>query len=78
MDSIADILANKNFDKPDEVSVLQQYIEAKYKQKVVVKIQNNNYIISSPSSGLITNLKLNSHELSKLIAPAKTIRFVIG
>jgi len=78
MDSIADILANKNFETPDEVTILKQYIELKYNQQVVIKIQNNSYVISSPSSGLITNLKLNSHELSKLLPKSKSIRFVIG
>jgi len=78
MDSLADILANKDFSQPDEVTIIKTYVAKEYDQEVSVTIYKNEIIISSQSAGLISNLRSNSPKLTKLLTTPKKIRFRVG
>ena len=78
MDSLADILANKDFSLPDEVKAIKTYVAEEYGQDVNVAIHQNEIIVSSRSAALIGNLHLNSPALVKAAATEKKIRFRVG
>lgn len=78
MDSLADILSNRDFSLPDEVTAIKSYVAKKYSQDINVSITDQEIVISSRSAGLISNLRLNSPAISKAAATTKRIRFKIG
>lgn len=78
MDSLSDILANKDFSMPDEASAIKSYVAKEYNQDVNVTIAANEIIISSRSAGLISTLRLNSPALKKAAKTDKKLRFRIG
>ncbi len=78
MDSLADILANKDFSPPDEVKAIKSYIAQNYDKDVTVIINKQEIIISSRSAALINNLRLNSPKITEAANTKKRIRFRIG
>lgn len=78
MDNIADILANKDFTVPKEVTAIKTFVAKEFNQDVEVLVHNNEIIISSRSAGLISNLRLNSPSLIKVASTDKKLRFKIG
>ena len=78
MDSISDILANKDFSQPDEVTAIKAYVAAKYNQNVTVSINNREITLSSQSAALIATLRMNTPELIKAAGTTRRIRFRIG
>lgn len=78
MDSISDILSNKDFEIPDEVSAIKAYVAKEYDKDIAVAINGSDIIVSSRSAGLISNLRLNSPKLSQAAKTNKRIRFKIG
>jgi len=75
MDSLNDILANKDFALPEEIKLIKSYVAKNYEQDVDVAIKRNEIIISSRSAGLISNLRLNSPKLIQAANTDKKIRF---
>jgi hypothetical protein len=78
MDSVLDILANKDFSTPNEVTAIKTYVAKEYDQDVTVSLTKNEIIVSSRSAGLISSLRLNSPALAKAANTTKRIRFRIG
>ncbi len=79
MDSIAEILANRDFSIPDEVKAIKAYVAENYDNRdVTVKLSGQEIVIMSRSAALIGNLRLNAPALSKAVGTTKRIRFKIG
>ncbi len=78
MDSLSDILSNKDFAMPDEATAIKSYVAKTYALDVSVTVTANEIIVSSTSAGLISSLRLNSPALQKAANTAKKIRFRIG
>lgn len=78
MDSLSDILANKDFSEPNEVKLIKAFVLAKYGHEVNIAINKKEIIVSSHSAGLISTLRINSPALVKAAKTAKKIRFRIG
>jgi len=78
MDSLSDILSNKDFSIPQEVIAIKDYVAKQYNKDIQVTISEKEIIISSRSAGLISSLRLNSPELYKVINTDKKIRLKIG
>lgn len=79
MDTIADILANKDFSPPEEVRAIKAFVAEHYDNRdVTVKLSNQDIIIISRSAGLISSLRLNAPALAKAVGTSKRIRFRIG
>ena len=78
MDSLFDILSNKDFTPPDEVGLIKKYVFGKYNQDVNVAINAREIIVSSRSAGLISTLRNNSPALIKAAKTDKKISFRIG
>ena len=78
MDSLADILADKDFSLPDEIKAIKSYVVQNYNKDVTVSIIKQEIIISSRSAALINNLRLNSPKIADATCTSKRIRFRVG
>ena len=79
IDSIAEILANKDFTPPEEVKAIKAFVAEHYENRdVSVKLSGQEIIVISRSAGLISSLRLNSADLAKAAGTLKRIRFRIG
>ncbi|MGH7234080.1 MAG: hypothetical protein ACREF7_01370 [Candidatus Saccharimonadales bacterium] len=79
MDSIADILASRDFSPPEEVKAIKAFVAQHYDNRdVSVKLSNQEIIIMSRSAGLIGSLRLNAPALARAVGTTKRIRFRIG
>ncbi|MBI5906513.1 hypothetical protein HY857_00470 [Candidatus Saccharibacteria bacterium] len=75
MDSIQEILGNKDFTPPSEITTIRAYIERRYKSKSYVKLQRDAVIISVRDSALAATIHLERQSL--LDACGITKRLVI-
>lgn len=78
MDSLYDILANKDFSAPDEVTAIKTYVAERYKTDVSVSVSSRDILVSSRSAALISTLRMNAPALAKAIGTDKKIRFRVG
>lgn len=65
MDSLQDILGDKKFAAPDEMSAIKDYIQSKYKSNCTVKQQRGALIVSVPNSALAATIYLERQNLIK-------------
>jgi len=63
MDSLQDILGKKNFTPPNEISVIKEYIERRYKSPSRVRVERDVVIVRVPSSALAATLQLEQRTL---------------
>jgi hypothetical protein len=63
MDSLQDILGQKNFTPPDEIAVIKDYIKRRYDSPSRVKIEKSTIIVSVPSSALAATIYLERQTL---------------
>lgn len=63
MDSLQDILGNKRFEAPDEVTALQDYIKRRFNSRSSVKLQREALILSVPNSALAATLQLHRQQI---------------
>lgn len=63
MDSLQEILGNKKFEKPDEMTVIKEYVKRKYKSPCKVKVQRGALILTVPNSALAATLHLEQRAL---------------
>jgi hypothetical protein len=59
MDSLQNILGQKNFDTPDEITAVQDYIKHRYGVDATVKLQREALIVSLPSAALAATLQMD-------------------
>lgn len=78
MDTIANILAQKDFTPPEEVKAIKAYVASTYGYDINVKLSGNDIVIMSLSAGLISTLRLNAPALAKAAGTNKQLRFKIG
>lgn len=65
MESLAEILARKQFSAPDEVSKLKDYVEKRYDVKPKVTVRGKNFILSIPNSALAGSLQMEKPKIIK-------------
>jgi hypothetical protein len=63
MDSLQDIMGNKNFTPPDEINVIKDYIKRRYDSPPRIKVEKTAIIISVPSSALAATIYLERQTL---------------
>ena len=57
------ILGSKNFEPPDEVTALQDYVLRHYKSRASVRLQRDALVLSVPNSALAATLHLNRQQI---------------
>jgi len=63
MDSLQDILGQKNFTPPDEISAIKDYVKRHYNAACRVRVEKQAIILNVPSSGLAGTLQLEKQKL---------------
>jgi hypothetical protein len=71
--SLADLLANKDFDEPEEMRAIKQFVQKNYQVEVEVQIREKELIVTTHSAALANTLRLKLPELRKAAATDKRI-----
>jgi len=71
--SLADLLANKDFDEPEEMKAIKQYVQKNYQVDVEIQLRDKEIIVTTPSAALANTLRLKLPELRKAAATDKRI-----
>jgi hypothetical protein len=75
--SLADLLANKNFDEPTEMLVIKQFVTDTFQEDVEVLVRDKDIIVTTSSSALANSLRLKITELRRITQTKKRIVFRI-
>jgi hypothetical protein len=79
MDSLHDILGNKNFDEPPEAASIKKYVRDTFQAEVSVQLKERDIIIIVPNAALASMLRLRSPEIRRRCQLAeKRLSFRIG
>ena len=78
MDSLYDLLANKNFDEPTEIAAIKDYARQMYNAEVQVSVKNKNIVVVVPSASLASRLLFDLPKLKRELKTDKTIVLRIG
>jgi hypothetical protein len=78
MDSLSDILGNKNFDEPAESKLIKQYIHDNFAATAEVIAREKDIVINVRSAALANTLRLRGPVLKKLIGNDKRLIFRIA
>jgi hypothetical protein len=71
--SLADLLANKDFDEPEEMRAIKQFVQKNYQTEVEVQSREKELIVTTSSAALANTLRLKMPELKKAAATDKRI-----
>lgn len=71
--SLADLLANKDFDEPNEMKAIKEFVQSNYQADVEVQMREREIIVTTPSASLANTLRLKMPELRKAAATDKRI-----
>jgi hypothetical protein len=71
--SLADLLANKDFDEPSEMAAIKQFVQANYQADVEVQMREREIIVTTPSAALANTLRLKMTELRTAAQTKKRI-----
>jgi hypothetical protein len=78
MDSMGDILARKEFDEPDEVKLIKQFVRDNYNESVSISVSKDGFVVYVDSASLANALHLRLPDLRKIIGPTKRLSFRIN
>ena len=63
MESLQDILGKKDFTPPDEIVLIKEFIQRRYKSSSRVRVERDVLIVQVPSSALAATLHLEQRRL---------------
>lgn len=78
MQSLFDVLGNKDFDLPPEVVEIKAYVDRHFKSEVGVIMQERAIIITTRSAALAGSLRPHLHKLAKQLKTDKKLIIRIG
>jgi hypothetical protein len=78
MDSLFNILGQKDFDEPPEIAKIKAYVRDKYRANAGVLVREKDIIISVDNASLANSLRLRSVEIKKLCDLNKRLIFKIS
>jgi hypothetical protein len=61
--SLADLLASKDFDEPAEMRAIKDFVQQNYQVDVEVQMREREIIVTTPSAALANTLRLKIQEL---------------
>lgn len=73
MDSIKDLLTQKDFDKPDEIQQIKDFVKSKFDEEPGVKLTKNSIIITVSSASLAGALRMHMHHLAQELRTEKKL-----
>lgn len=78
MDSIKQLLTQKDFEQPDEIKLIKDFVKSKFDEEPDVKITKNSIIISVSNASLAGALRVHLHHLAKDLQTDKKLLLRIG
>lgn len=72
-DSIKDLLQKKNFDQPDEITKIKNYVIKKFGEEPAVKVTPSFVVISVSNSALAGALRPELHKLEDQLDSEKRL-----
>lgn len=78
MDSLFDILSDKDFDAPPEIQAIKKYVRDTYNAAVSVSIRERDILVIVPSSSLAGRLRFDMPKIKELLHTDKRIVLRIG
>lgn len=78
MQSLQDILGNKDFDKPSEIEFIKDFVRKKYNSDVSVSVQERSITIVTSSASLAGSLRGLLHKLKRDLNTDKKLFIRIG
>jgi hypothetical protein len=78
MDSLSNILGNRNFDEPPEMASIKKYVQDEFQATVGVLIRDKDIVIMVPSAALANTLRLRGPEIKRRCQLNKKLTFRIG
>jgi hypothetical protein len=63
MDSLQDILGKRDFTPPDEIALVKEFIQRRYKSRSRVRVEHDVLIVRVPSSALAATLHLEQRRM---------------
>ena len=78
MDSLSNILGNRNFDEPPEMAAIKKYVKDEFKTDVGVQVRDRDIVILVPNAALATTLRLRGPEMKRRCQLNKRLTFRIG
>lgn len=73
-----DILGQKNFTVPDEISAVKKYVLRRYKSTCRVKLERDNLVLSVRESALASTIRLEQNQLIEACGLKKRLVIRIG
>ena len=73
MDSIKDLLTQKDFEQPDEIKLVKDFVKSKFDEEPKVKITKDSIIISVSNASLAGALRIHLHHLAKDLRTEKKL-----
>lgn len=73
MDSIKDLLTKKEFEQPDEIQQIKDFVKSKFDEEPSVKLTKNSIIITVSSASLAGALRMHMHHLAKELRTEKKL-----
>ena len=78
MDSLHNILSNKDFDELPEMTSIKKYVFEEFKIKVGVLVRDRDIVIMVPNASLANSLRLRGPEIKRRCQLDKRLTFRIG
>ena len=72
-ESLADILGNRSYDEPPEVTTIKKFVREKFKADVGVTLGQQQIILTVRGAALAGALRMHLHTLKKLCETDKKI-----
>lgn len=78
MDSLSDILHQKDFDEPPEMSSIKKYVQDEFQTAVSVLVRDKDIVIGVPNAALANTLRLRGPDIKQRCQIDKRLTFRIG
>lgn len=78
MQSLQDIMGNKDFDQPAEIEQIKTFVRKKFSSDIGVTVQAHSITITASSASLAGSIRSALHSLKKEIDTDKKIFIRIG
>ncbi|CAN5382655.1 hypothetical protein BH09PAT4_BH09PAT4_07900 [soil metagenome] len=73
MDSLSDLLANKDIDEPAESNAIKRYVHDTYQSEVGVQVRDRDIVLSVKSAALASRLRYDTSSIKTAAATDKRI-----
>jgi hypothetical protein len=76
--SLADILANRNFDEPEEALAIKSYVMEHYGKAVAVTVKEKEVIVTAQGASFANTLRMQTRQIRQAAGTDKRLVFRIA